>query len=147
MRDRQRRVIRTLVLVTVAFACCWAPTQAFYIIYVEEPNLISSDFYSITLLITFLNVCINPFIYSSSHLAVRKQLVSWFRCGKTHTSKVAAVQLVAAKGYFISLFRIFWLDLQNTEIWPISCFGTKTSQRPHPTAVRGQCVIAAQWRF
>ena len=74
----QRNIVRTLILVTVAFAVCWAPTQIYYLLYLS--NIYPGDLvYWTSLLVTFLNASINPFIYSGSHAVVKKQLGIWLR--------------------------------------------------------------------
>lgn len=63
-----RNIVKTLIVVGVAFILCWALNQSLYIAYhtklISDANFTNKDFYLLSTLFTFAHCCINPFIYT-----------------------------------------------------------------------------------
>ena len=59
-------VIKTLATVSVFFVFCWAWNQTYYLMYYlgYEHVDFTSAFYNFTVIMVFLNCCVNPLIYS-----------------------------------------------------------------------------------
>ncbi|XP_006821085.1 mu-type opioid receptor-like [Saccoglossus kowalevskii] len=77
MERIRRNVIKMLLIVVISFVICWSPN----IFYVSVFHLIldnyvdfESEFYKFTAMITFCNMCINPFIYAAKYEEFQKEL-------------------------------------------------------------------------
>ena len=59
-------VIKTLATVSLFFVFCWAWNQTYYLMYyLGYPHVdFTSGFYNFTVIMVFLNCCVNPVIYS-----------------------------------------------------------------------------------
>lgn len=80
-RERARvNVIKTLIIVSVTYAICWAPNHIIYLSYNlgKGENLITGPFYNFTVYLAFFNMCINPFIYTLKYRHFRKGLKKFF---------------------------------------------------------------------
>src|SRR6218665_2513343 len=75
----QMNIISTMIIVSVAFAVCWFPSQLYrYLFYVIQYNVQNNEtFYNLSVFIIFLNICLNPFIYAAKLDPVKKKLRSW----------------------------------------------------------------------
>ena len=82
-----------MMLVSVLFAVTWAPGQIFYLILNIHSTLTfrESFFYAI-LLIAYLYVCANPFIYAIKFDPVKRVLLSLIPC-KTTTQPLDSVEM------------------------------------------------------
>jgi hypothetical protein len=82
----ERNIMKTLIIVVVAFFLCTIWNQALYFLY--NVNLVTkqfrneSVFYHFSQVMLFLNTCINPFIYFFQFEKFRKQLNDLFLCRK-----------------------------------------------------------------
>ena len=67
-------MIKTLATVSLFFVFCWAWNQTYYLMYyVGYPYVdFTSDFYNFTVIMVFLNCCVNPVIYSIRYDQVRQ---------------------------------------------------------------------------
>ena len=74
----QMNIISTMIIVSVAFAICWFPSQLWYLFYVIQYNIQNNDtFYSFSLFL-ILNICFNPFINATQKLGpMKKKLRDW----------------------------------------------------------------------
>jgi len=69
-------IVKTMIIVSVAFVICWFPT-AFYFIIVDNTIQAASDMfagYSATVILSYLYICMNPFIYAIKHEGVKEKL-------------------------------------------------------------------------
>ena len=59
-------VIKTLATVSLFFVFCWAWNQTYYLMYYLGYQHVdfTSAFYNFTVIMVFLNCCVNPVIYS-----------------------------------------------------------------------------------
>ena len=66
MWSRSRRnTIKTLALVSLMYLLCWGPNQIYFFMFnVGYPPDYSSDFYHLSVSLTYLNCAVNPFIYA-----------------------------------------------------------------------------------
>jgi len=74
-----------MIIVSVSFVICWFPLL-FYFIVVDNTAQTSTDLYSgyyATLFLSFLYICMNPFIYAAKHEGVKQKLASLNVCRKT----------------------------------------------------------------
>jgi len=71
----QINTLSTMVIVSVTFVVCWFPSHIWYIVQYSVPN--NYTFYSLSLFIVYLNICINPFIYAAKLYPVKKKLRGW----------------------------------------------------------------------
>ena len=72
------------------FAVCWGPNQVYYMLLVLVQFNSGNTFYWWTVVIAFLNVCVNPFVYAYKHKVIRKQVNGWLRVGSS-SSRVGQV--------------------------------------------------------
>ena len=72
-------VIKTFAVVTACFFLCWTPHKIFMITY--EFGIVSSfgNVYQVTVLLVFVNCCINPFIYIAKLDAFKKAVLMLIR--------------------------------------------------------------------
>ena len=60
----KRNVIKTLALVSLAFAICWSCNSVYFFMFsLGYPADYASDFYHFTVVAIYFNCCINPFVY------------------------------------------------------------------------------------
>ena len=65
MIKARTNVIKTLVIVAVCFIVCWGPNQLLFLIYNTGVDVdYNSWYYHWTVMMTFLNCCVNPIIYT-----------------------------------------------------------------------------------
>ena len=71
----QMNVIKTFLIISVCFVLCWAPNRILYFIYnLRIINDLSSAEQQVFTFLSFLNVCLNPFIYAAKLNPVKKYL-------------------------------------------------------------------------
>jgi len=66
-------VIKTMIIVSVFFIICWCPVNVYVILMEDLPD--SSEriiVYVVTLLLPYVNISLNPFIYARKHEGVKK---------------------------------------------------------------------------
>ncbi|XP_038077130.1 galanin receptor type 1-like [Patiria miniata] len=70
-----KNVTKTLFVVAIFFAICWAPTDVNYILYHSglNENSLDSVFYQVAGAIVLINMCINPIIYCFTYDRFQKQ--------------------------------------------------------------------------
>jgi len=81
-------IIKTMMIVSVAYLVCWFPTTVYFLIADNTPT--ASDLfvgYYPTVFLSYLYICMNPFIYAIKHEGVKEKLaglVLWYkRVGET----------------------------------------------------------------
>jgi len=77
-------IIKTMIIVSVAFVICWLPSVLYPII-VDNTNQTSSDMfagYYATVFLSNLYICMNPFIYAAKHEGVKQKLARLMVCRK-----------------------------------------------------------------
>ncbi|XP_038062812.1 beta-2 adrenergic receptor-like [Patiria miniata] len=81
-RGRARRnVIKTLVLVCVAFFVCWTPNQVCYLIFNTAQDIDKkSPMFRLTIILAFCNMIVNPFIYAFKYRVFRHGLLEIVPC-------------------------------------------------------------------
>lgn len=80
-REKARKnVIKTLLIVCVTYVICWTPNQIIFFYYnIGGPiNLNGPVFYS-SVYIAFVNMCVNPLIYTFKYRKFQKGLKKLFR--------------------------------------------------------------------
>ena len=61
----RRNVIKTFVIVCVTYFICWTPNHVTYLWFFLGGDLdFDSAPYFFTVILAFLNMCVNPFIYT-----------------------------------------------------------------------------------
>jgi len=75
---RESKIIKTLFLVIIAFALCWAPHHIYFILYIGFKIGVNAEIYLTILVFTYLTVCINPFIYAISHSDVKRRIINYW---------------------------------------------------------------------
>lgn len=64
MSRAQRNLMKTVALVTMSFIVCWSCNQFFFLLSNSGYEMdFTSGFYHFSVIMVFLNCCINPFIY------------------------------------------------------------------------------------
>ena len=76
----QMNVIRTMIIISSAYAVCWCPNIAWYALTMFNAIGPSDEFNYISVFLLFFNVCLDPFIYTASHAFVRKNIRARFGC-------------------------------------------------------------------
>jgi len=86
-----------MIIVSVAFVVCWFPIS-FYFIVVDNTAQTASDVfagYYATVFLSYLYICMNPFIYAIKHEGVKETLVRLMVCRKR---RVAVASVADAPG-------------------------------------------------
>ncbi|KAI0213807.1 Cholecystokinin receptor [Lamellibrachia satsuma] len=76
----KKNVLKMLTYVTASYFICWIPNKIYIIMYMLG---ITSDFgiiYQSTVILVFINCCINPIIYIAKYNAFKMALTALFRC-------------------------------------------------------------------
>lgn len=78
--DARTNVIKTLATVSLFFVFCWAWNQTYYLMYYLGYQYVdfTSAFYNFTVIMVFLNCCVNPVIYSIRYNQFRRGVTSIF---------------------------------------------------------------------
>ena len=76
-----KNVTKSFAIVTACFFVCWIPNKVYVFLYMLGAVSYFGDVYQYTVILVFLNCCINPFIYAAKHDAFKKGLAKLFRCG------------------------------------------------------------------
>ena len=72
----QRNVIKTLIMISVAFVLCWIINQIMFLYYNLGGSLNFSGYlYHISVILVFLNCCINPFVYMCKYDQFKRGVV------------------------------------------------------------------------
>lgn len=98
----QMNIVKTMILVSSSFAVCWLPSQLY--VFLQALEIIAtyiSTVYYVTMLIAFLNACLNPFLYASHYEVVRRQLLYLVTCrlNKTAADQVPISTIQTTHGY------------------------------------------------
>ena len=65
--------IKTFLLVGLCFILCWIQNQAYYLMYNLGYDIhLAGPYFNYTILMIFFNCTVNPFIYLSSMMIIRK---------------------------------------------------------------------------
>jgi hypothetical protein len=93
-RERNLRVqmntVKTMIAVSLSFVACWLPCHTYSFIQMVATNTnYSSVVYYVTMLLIFLNVSLNPFIYAVNYEVIKHQ---WRRLAKCSSQIDAADQ-------------------------------------------------------
>ena len=76
-------IIKTMIVVTVAFVVCWLPINVLNLILMNsEQTIMLAIGYYITVFLVYFNICMNPFIYARKHDGVKQQLARLMVCHK-----------------------------------------------------------------
>lgn len=60
----QRNLIKTLVILVICFVCCWITNQGYWLVYNLGYGInVSETFINFSVLMVYVNCCVNPFIY------------------------------------------------------------------------------------
>lgn len=80
-RDKARdNVIKTLFIVCITYTICWAPNQITYFYYNLGGDIdVNGRVFSLTVYIAFLNMCVNPFIYTFKYRKFQNGTKNLFR--------------------------------------------------------------------
>ena len=63
MMRAQKNLLKTLVLVSSSFVVCWSWNALFFLVANLGYRVVYGHFYHFTVVMVFLNSCVNPFIY------------------------------------------------------------------------------------
>jgi len=77
----QTNVIKTMILVSALFAISWLPRYTYVLNLILNPKPIDGGYYA-TLVVAFLYVCTNPFIYATKFDPVKEVLLRLIPCKK-----------------------------------------------------------------
>lgn len=72
----EMNIIKTMIIVTAVFILCWLPSNVYLLVFfvTSDVSVLSDGYYS-TEFISFLSVCINPFIYAGKYELIRRHLM------------------------------------------------------------------------
>jgi len=80
MSRAKSNVLKTMALVAFFFVFCWTPNQIYYLTYIAGyPLDFSGDFYNFTVILLFVNCCVNPVIYCIKYEQFKRG-VMWVLC-------------------------------------------------------------------
>jgi 7 transmembrane receptor (rhodopsin family) len=96
----QMNIIKTMLIVTIVFVVSWLPNNVYFLMFFSSSDVnVVDTAYDTTILIAFVNVCINPFIYAGKYDLIRGRCISILTCKrkycKTFQDKVSSVSSVA----------------------------------------------------
>jgi len=98
----QTNVIKTMVLVSASFLICDLPLNVYYLLRSFQFTPANYVAYYISLFISYVYICTNPFIYATKFDPVKRILLSLIPCKKTQVQPIESVELAmgrtAAKG-------------------------------------------------
>jgi len=76
-------VIKTMILVSVAFVFCWLPNNILSMVILSSGQTATlAVAYYVTVFLIYLNISMNPFIYALKHEGVKQQLAGLGVCCK-----------------------------------------------------------------
>ena len=78
----KRNVAKTLAIVTACYFICWLPNQIYVILYLTGVIPAFGDIFGLTVILAFINCCINPIIYIGKYDAFRTGLSLLFRTSR-----------------------------------------------------------------
>ena len=78
----KKNVAKTLAIVTACYFICWMPSKIYLILNVTGVASTYSAIYGFTVILTFINCCINPMIYIGKYDAFRTGLSLLFRSNR-----------------------------------------------------------------
>jgi len=94
LKQIQTDVIKTMLLVSVLFAITWAPANIFmFLNHVANVHPSKNAFYVIVF-VSYLYLCINPFIYATKFEPVKHVLVRLIPCNKA-TQPPESIEMIA----------------------------------------------------
>ncbi len=77
----RRNIIKTLILVSLVFAVCWALNEVCYFYFNVSGNThINETLYNVSVCLAYFNMCVNPIIYTFNYRQFQKglrQAVPW----------------------------------------------------------------------
>jgi len=93
----QTNIIKTLILVSAAFAICDLPVTVYNVM--GFAGMLSSydAGYYVSMFVSFLYICANPFIYATKFDPVKRVLLSLIPCKNTAVQPIEAVEMSARK--------------------------------------------------
>jgi 7 transmembrane receptor (rhodopsin family) len=81
----QMNIIKTMLIVTTLFVVSWLPNNVYFLIYFSSSDAsILNAGYNVTVLIAFVNVSVNPFIYAGKYQLIRGRIIALITCKLTH---------------------------------------------------------------
>ncbi|KAK2145689.1 hypothetical protein LSH36_662g01002 [Paralvinella palmiformis] len=81
-----KNIIKTVFIVSICFLFCWTWNQIYYLMFHlnhDGAASFSSTFYNFTVVMVFVNCCVNPFVYSAKYKAFQRATKNLF-CGTHH---------------------------------------------------------------
>jgi len=69
--DRERKRFVTLSFLVIGYVVCWVPHHFVYVVSIIHPALDSEELFTVTFWLTYVNSCINPFLYAFSSVDLR----------------------------------------------------------------------------
>ena len=72
-------VVKTLAIVTVSYFVCWIPNKIYIILYLLGTVSTFNEVYNATVILVFINCCINPIIYIGKYDAFKTGLSMLFK--------------------------------------------------------------------
>ena len=90
MLEASKKVFKILLTVSVPFVVCWSPNQILYIMYnFGVPVDFESTLFHFSIVLAFLNCCINPIIYCLRYEEFQQELRRQVKCWKTVSSETS----------------------------------------------------------
>jgi len=80
----ESNAIKTMIFVSAFYAISWFPAHAYYLyLYLNPHPYFSESAYYVSVSITYLYMCTNPFVYAIKFDPVKEVLLRLIRCKKT----------------------------------------------------------------
>ena len=91
MARASNNILKTLILVCAAFAICWVNNQVYFLMFnIGYPVDFNGTYFHFTVIMVFLNCCINPFIYCFKYHSFQEQVLRMY-CGRKQIKGDATV--------------------------------------------------------
>jgi len=78
--DRERKSFVTLSFLVIGYVVCWLPFNVVYDVSFIRPELVSEEVFTATFWLTYVNSCINPFLYAFSSADLHNAVVKILKC-------------------------------------------------------------------
>ncbi|XP_054763775.2 kiSS-1 receptor-like [Lytechinus pictus] len=79
----RKNAVKTMLSLSLCYATCWAPNQFTYLLYCLGVNIdLDGTFYYVTVSFAFINMWINPFVYTFQYHKFQNGLKTVFGCAR-----------------------------------------------------------------
>ena len=93
----QSSIVKTMVIVSAFFVISWTPINVFYLLVINIKITFLQITYYVLVLVVFLYICTNPFIYAVKFDPVKRVLLSLIPCKKNAVQPIQSIQMSSSR--------------------------------------------------